>query len=283
MDVAHTAGIDAGLTTTLNAAAIAAGAVILDVRARGYTVEKKYDSSPVTEADQAAEALILDRLREAAPGVPVIAEESVYSGRVPEIGDEFFLVDPLDGTREFSRGGDDFTVNIGLIRTGEAVAGVIFVPATGVIYWGSEGAGSWRATATGEAVSEPSAITIRRAPEAGIDVVASRSHRTRETDDFIARFDVRRLVSAGSSLKFCVVAAGEADLYPRMGTTMQWDTAAGDAILRAAGGQVVTLDGARLAYGPIGDVDGPERFRNPWFVATGGVDPMGSQSPFDQP
>ncbi len=253
--------------------AMAAGAAILKVRRQGAKVEWKADSSPVTEADRAAEAVISAALGKIAPGVPVIAEEAAYEGRVPETGSEFFLVDPLDGTKEFVRGGNDFTVNIGFIRDGAPALGVILLPETGKLFWGVVGAGAWRAVVVAGVVTERQPISVRPAPDGGIAVVASRSHRTPETDAYINRYDVEKLVSAGSSMKFCAVASGKADLYPRMGTTMQWDTAAGDAILRAAGGTVVTLDGRPLTYGP-GEGPGAEGYRNPWFVAAGRVVPL---------
>jgi 3'(2'),5'-bisphosphate nucleotidase len=264
---------DDRLIDALAAAAIAAGEAILAVRRAGVTVEKKADASPVTEADRAAERLIAAGLAEVAPDIPMVGEESAYDGSIPEIGRTFFLVDPLDGTREFVKGGSDFTVNIGLVRDGVPAVGVIFVPVTGELYAGAVGIGAWRADVTAGAVGPRRAMRVRQAPAGPIDVVASRSHRNRETDAYIARFDVGRLVSAGSSLKFCVVAAGEADLYPRMGPTMQWDTAAGEAILRAAGGSVVTTDGKPLFYGR-GPAPGPEAFRNPSFIATGGMAPI---------
>jgi 3'-phosphoadenosine 5'-phosphosulfate (PAPS) 3'-phosphatase len=147
------------------------------------------------------------------------------------------------------------------------------VPATGKLYGGSVGQGAWRAQVADGVVAPRVAMHVRPAPAGPIDVVASKSHRTRETDECIARYEVGRLVSAGSSVKFCVLAAGEADLYPRLGTTMQWDTAAGEAILRAAGGRVVTMDGKPLPYGPSGAA-GEGAYRNPWFIATGGMDPL---------
>jgi len=262
---------DSDLIEALVAAAIAAGGIILNVRDGGLSVEKKSDASPVTEADRAAEREITTRLHQIAPGVGVIAEEAVAEGRVADIGDVFFLVDPLDGTREFVKGGNDFTVNIGLIRDGKPALGVIFVPATGKLYAGVVGQGAWKAEVKNGVVGRRTAMHVRPPPADAIDVVASKSHRTKETDDFIAKFEVGRLVSAGSSVKFCVLAAGLADLYPRMGTTMQWDTAAGEAILRSAGGKVVTVDGAPLFYGR--NTEG-ELFRNPWFIATGGMDPF---------
>lgn len=264
---------DATLIEALAAMSIRAGAAILAVRRSGVAVEKKADASPVTEADRAAERVIAEGLAKAAPGIAMIGEEATYEGRIPEIGSAFFLVDPLDGTREFVKGGDDFTVNIGLVRDGVPALGVIFVPVTGALYVGAVGQGAWRAEVKGGSIGPRRPMQVRKPPEGPIDVVASRSHRNRETDAFIARFDVGRLVSAGSSLKFCVVAAGEADLYPRMGPTMQWDTAAGEAILRAAGGSVVTVDGQPLFYGR-GPAPGPDAFRNPSFIATGGMNPV---------
>jgi 3'(2'),5'-bisphosphate nucleotidase len=264
---------DSELIDALVAVSIQAGEAILAVRRGGLSVEKKADKSPVTEADRAAERLIAERLAEVAPAAPMIGEEAAYEGRIPEIGRQFFLVDPLDGTREFVKGGNDFTVNIGLIRDGVPVLGVIYVPATGKLYGGMAGEGAWRAEVADGVVSERRPMHVRRPPDGPIDVVASRSHRNRETDAFIARFDVGGIVSAGSSVKFCVVAAGEADLYPRMGPTMQWDTAAGEAILRAAGGRVVTVEGAPLFYGR-GPAPGAEAFRNPSFIATGGMEPL---------
>ena len=263
------------LVDALVAAAIEAGAIILKVRAGGLSVEKKADHSPVTEADRAAEAAIGARLAVVAPGIPVIAEEAVYEGRIPETGSVFFLVDPLDGTREFAKGGNDFTVNIGLVRDGAPVLGVIYLPAAGKLFAGVVGEGAWRAEVVDSVVGERRPMHVRAAPDGPIDIVASRSHRTPETDACIARYRVGQLIHRGSSLKFCAVAEGKADLYPRMGTTMQWDTAAGDAILRAAGGKVVTLEGSPLTYGPK-SAPGSDAFRNPWFIATGGMEPLRS-------
>ena len=256
---------DTDLAEALVPVAIEAGRAILDVRAGRLEVSHKADSSPVTEADRAAETIILRHLERLAPGVPVVAEEAVEAGRLPSVGREFFLVDPLDGTKEFVKGGDDFTVNIALVRDHVPVMGVVLAPATGTIYGGVHGRGAW--TAVGSGGRRP--IAVRTPPER-IDVVASKSHRTPETDDYIARYAVGDLVSAGSSLKFCLVAEGKADLYPRMGTTMQWDTAAGDAVLRAAGSMVEAVDGGALLYGPSG-AEGVTAFRNPWFIAAGKV------------
>jgi 3'(2'),5'-bisphosphate nucleotidase len=261
---------DRGIAEALVPAVIAAGEAILAVRSRGVTVGTKADASPVTEADHAAEALILEEIARVAPGIPVIAEESCAAGIIPGVGSEFFLVDPLDGTKEFVGGGTDFTVNIGLVRNGVPVAGLVLAPASGALYIGVAGEGAWSAHVAGGGVTDRRTIRVR-AGQGALDVVASKSHRTPETDAYIARYKVGELVSAGSSLKFCTIAAGEADLYPRMGTTMQWDTAAGDAVLRAAGGKVVTLDGAPLPYGPNGEA-AAQAYRNPWFIAAGAID-----------
>ena len=264
---------DARLLEAMIDAAIAAGDVIVAARRAGLQVEKKADASPVTDADRAAEVLIAERMAVAAPDVPMIGEEGVSEGRVPKLDGSFFLVDPLDGTREFVKGGNDFTVNIGLVRGGRPALGVIFVPASAKLFGGIVGEGAWRTEVVAGVPGTRRAMRVRAAPEGAITVVASRSHRTPETDAFIRRFDVGELVSRGSSLKFCAVAEGKADLYPRMGTTMQWDTAAGEAILVAAGGRVVQLDGRPLFYG-LGPAPGPDAFRNPWFVAAGGIQPL---------
>jgi 3'(2'), 5'-bisphosphate nucleotidase len=235
-----------------------AGEAILQIIRRGFDVETKADSSPVTEADRAAEAIILHALAKAAPGVPVIAEEEVAAGRIPVHGDEYFLVDPLDGTKEFARGGDDYTVNIGLIRNGSPVLGVVFAPATGRLHWGLVGSGAGL-----EHGGEKREIRTRaRASE--IVAVASKSHLNQATVDYLAAaVGECAHVSVGSSLKFCLVAEGAADIYPRLSPTSEWDTAAGHAIVLAAGGRVDGAGGAPLAYGK-------RAFLNRAFVATGG-------------
>jgi 3'(2'), 5'-bisphosphate nucleotidase len=240
-------------------AARAAGAEILKLVAAGFEVEAKGDASPVTVCDRAAEAIILAVLAEAAPGVPVVAEEECAAGRVPDCGDAWFLVDPLDGTKEFVRGGEDYTVNIGLIERGTPVLGVVYQPATGTLWAALAGAGTWR-----ERDGERVAITVR-APYAPPPVaVASKSHFSQNTADYLALVGAAEdCVSVGSSLKFCIVAEGGADIYPRLSPTCEWDTAAGHAILLAAGGRVDGPDGAPLAYGK------PD-FLNAGFCATGG-------------
>jgi 3'(2'),5'-bisphosphate nucleotidase len=206
-------------------------------------------------------------LRQFFPGVPVIAEEAVAAGAVPEIGKRFFLVDPLDGTKEFISRNGEFTVNIGEIVDGRPVRGCVFAPAKGRLFLGDGAEGAFElATENGIApdFAQARPISARAAPADGFVAVASRSHRDATTDEYLAHFPVREFVSAGSSLKFCLVATGEADLYPRLGRTMEWDTAAGHAVLAAAGGSVLTLDGRPFVYGKV-----EEKFANPFFVARG--------------
>lgn len=264
---------DRDLANTLVASVRRAGECILARRKAGISVETKADSTPVTEADREAEGVILGVLRKVLPGMPVIAEEAVGAGNIPDVGAAFSLVDALDGTRDFINGGDDFTVNVGVVRDGIPVLGIVGAPARGQLWVGIAGDGAYSIDASG--AWRP--IKVRPTHGEPIEIIASRSHRTPETDAFIARFPGSRIVAAGSSLKFCTVAEGKADLYPRLGPTSQWDTAAGDAVLRAAGGSVVMLDGKPLRYGP-GKGAGAAAFLNPWFVATGNVDPFAGQS-----
>lgn len=237
-----------------------AGALIMRHYAGDTERRTKADQSPVTAADEEAEKLILDALHIAAPTLPVVAEESAAAGKLPDIvGGTFFLVDPLDGTKEFLNKNGEFTVNIALIERGTPTAGVVFAPAVGRLFWGSA-AGAFE-----EAHGQTRRIATRAAPSNGMTAIASRSHRDRLTDEYLAHYPIANLIAAGSSLKFCVIAAGEADLYPRHGPTMEWDTAAGDAVLRAAGGRVTRLDGRTpLTYG-----NAKEKFQNPSFVAWG--------------
>ena len=248
----------ATLAASLCEMAHRAGSEILAVYRSDFTVLDKTDGSPVTEADTRAERVILDRLAECAPGVAVVAEESVAAGDVPDLdGRAFFLVDPLDGTREFARRTDEFTVNIALIEDGAPTAGVVHVPALDETYWTAGDGTAWRSRRGGAAER----IACRR-PGRRLVAIASRSHRSAETDAWLERFDIAEVVSAGSSLKFCRIAEGVADLYPRLGRTMEWDIAAGHAIVNAAGGSVETLDGEPLVYGKPG-------FENPHVVARG--------------
>ena len=235
-----------------------AGREILSVYEGDFTVLDKADGSPMTEADTRAERVILDGLAACAPGVAVVAEESVEAGDVPELdGRRFFLVDPLDGTKEFIRRTDEFTVNIALIEDGVPTAGVVHVPALAETYWTAGDGSAWRIRDGGAAAR----IACRR-PGRRLVAIASRSHRSPETVAWLEQLEIAEIVSAGSSLKFCRIAEGVADVYPRLGRTMEWDIAAGHAIVRAAGGSVETLDGARVRYGKPG-------FENPHVVARG--------------
>jgi 3'(2'), 5'-bisphosphate nucleotidase len=257
---------DPKLMSIINDAAIAAGAEILRIRDRGADVRSKADSSPVTDADEAGERIILAALEAATPGIPIVAEERVAATSLPEFaGSRFWLVDPLDGTKEFIRGQADFTVNIALVDGRQPVMGVVYAPARGDLYYVAGPHEARQRTCQSDGTwTADKRIHVRTPRSDGLAVVASKSHRNQETNDFIAKLQVKTLVSAGSSLKFCLVATGDADLYPRLGPTMEWDTAAGDAVLRAAGGTVTTLDGKPFLYAK------PE-FRNGFFVAQGAV------------
>jgi 3'(2'), 5'-bisphosphate nucleotidase len=249
---------DAALVALADALATRAGAAILQVRRSGFDVMHKADRSVVTAADHAAEAIIVAGLRAAAPEIPVIAEEEVAAGRITAPSAQFWLVDPLDGTREFASGSDEFAVNIGLVRDGRVVLGVVGVPAAGEMFGGIVGAGAWKRTAAGQVP-----IVARSPPDEGVTVLASKHHGdTALLDAFLAGRRVARTMNFGSSLKFCRLAEGIADLYPRFGRTMEWDTCAPQAVLEAAGGSVRTLDGAPLHYGKPG-------WENPHFVCAG--------------
>ena len=238
-------------------AAIAASEAIAEIYARGAAATAKPDGSPVTEADQRAEEIILERL--APLGLPVLAEESVAAGRIPVLGERFFIVDPLDGTREFLKRNGEFTVNIALCAEGRPTHGVVLAPATGMSYWGSP-EGAFGGTLAGGVIEG----RRRLAAEATgpIRIVASRSHGHPAVEALCNILDVVADVSVGSSLKFGLLASGAAELYPRFGPTCEWDTAAGQAVLEAAGGVVLDLDGASLTCGH------PDRkFLNGPFVA----------------
>jgi 3'(2'), 5'-bisphosphate nucleotidase len=237
-----------------------AAAAINAVRAAGFAIERKSDHSPVTEADHIAEALIVEGLRAAAPHIPVIAEEEIEAGTAPiDPGERFWLVDPLDGTREFAAGRDNFAVNIGLVEHGRAVLGAVAIPATGEVFWGRVGSGAWKRDAAG---ARP--ITVRSPPAAGIIVMGSHHYQDDpRMDRFLEGRHVARIVNIGSAEKFCRVAEGSADLYPRFGRTMEWDTAAPHAVLEAAGGTLRLLEGGGpLLYRKAG-------WANPSFVCEG--------------
>ena len=246
------------LLERVEAIAVDAGRVVMEVYATDFTVDAKDDASPVTVADQRAETLIVAALRALAPGIPVVAEESVAAGDVPAIGDRFWLVDPLDGTKEFIKRNGEFTVNIALIEESLPVLGVVCAPALGLLYAGATAGPAYVRQRGGTRT-----LRCRTVPAEGLTVVASASHGDpRALDEFLKDRSVAARRAIGSSLKLCLVAAGEADLYPRFGRTMEWDIAAGHAVLAAAGGSVTDLAGAPLRYGKPG-------FENPAFVARG--------------
>lgn len=246
-----------GLADVLLDSARRAGAAIMDIYATDFVARAKADRSPVTEADLAADRVIGAVLERAFPHIPVVTEERAESHDAAAAGSRFFLVDPLDGTKEFVKRGGDFTVNIALIENGVPLRGVVFAPALDRLFWTDDDGRARMRDDDGPA----RAIRCAAPDDAALNVVASKSHRDAATDAYIARYAVGDFKGAGSSLKFCLLAAGEADLYPRLGRTMEWDTAAGHAVLRAAGGHVDAWPGGTpLAYGKSG-------FENPHFIA----------------
>lgn len=242
--------------------AIEAGARIMEIyNADDFDVKVKSDESPVTEADEAADALISAGLRAAFPGVMLVTEEQAASHK--EKGDTFLIVDPLDGTKEFINRRGDFTVNIALVENGVPTRGVVYAPAKKRMFFTQANGASVEEIGWfhPETVGETRPISVAASDNAGLLVVASKSHRDQATDDYINKYAVKDMKSAGSSLKFCLVATGEADLYPRLGRTMEWDTAAGHAVLAGAGGKVIRFDDhAPLVYGKDG-------YANPFFIA----------------
>jgi len=257
MAVIMEAPTDHALTALVLEAAIAAARVILDVYARPIAAVAKPDGSPVTEADAAAEAIILRHL--APTGIPVLGEESVAAGIIPVLGERYFVVDPLDGTKEFIKRNGEFTVNIALVEHGVPVLGVVLAPVTGETFIG-DASGAWFCNTLNGVAEEKRVISVASAER--LRIVASRSHGHAALAALCETLDVEADVSVGSSLKFCLLARGDAQLYPRFTPTSEWDTAAGQAVLEAAGGAVVTLDGERMRYGK-GDL----AFLNPYFVA----------------
>lgn len=238
-----------------------AGAAIMNIYKTDFDVRSKEDASPVTEADDAAEAVILPGLRALTPDVKIVSEESASRGDVPDVDgdtDFFWLVDPLDGTKEFIKRNGEFTVNIALIANGQPVLGVVYAPAIGKLYYGDP---SGAKLIEGDQEPKTHQITVREMPKDGVVVVGSRSHGDPEAmNAFLGDLKVKELRPAGSSLKLCLLAAGDADLYPRFGPTMEWDIGAGHAVLKAAGGVVENMDGSQFCYGKAD-------FRNPFFVA----------------
>jgi len=242
--------------------AIRAGERIMEIyEADDFEVRTKADASPVTEADEAADAIIADGLRAAFPGKAVVTEEQSATHDLSVM--DFFIVDPLDGTKEFVQRRGDFTVNIAWVENGVPVAGVVYAPARGRLFRTQPQGGAVEEDGPFDAgsMSAGRPIAVRDSDNDALLVVASKSHRSPELENYIDGYSVADSKAAGSSLKFCLIATGEADLYPRLGPTMEWDTAAGDAVLRAAGGLVVRADDlSLLRYGKSG-------FRNPHFIA----------------
>lgn len=252
----------AKLASTMRQLALDAGDKIMQVYAADdFEVRAKSDESPVTIADEAADAVISAGLRAAFPDVPLVTEEQSAT-HAQEVS-TFLIVDPLDGTKEFIKRRGDFTVNIAYVLDGKPVRGIVYAPAKArMFYTDANGQSVEEAGDFDREVAGPlTSISVSKPARTGLFVVASKSHRDQATDDYIARYDVKDLKSAGSSLKFCLVATGEADLYPRLGRTMEWDTAAGHAVLNGAGGEVVRFDDhTPLRYGKAG-------FENPFFIA----------------
>ncbi|MEM6340797.1 MAG: 3'(2'),5'-bisphosphate nucleotidase CysQ [Pseudomonadota bacterium] len=252
----------ADIQSVFRRAAILGGERIMEVYDRGdVAVDLKADESPVTEADRAADQVISSILSDAFPDLPLVTEEQAATHAVS--ARTFLIVDPLDGTKEFIKRRGDFTVNIALVEDGVPTRGVVFAPARGRLFFTDEAGVSHEETgamSVNEAgPSKP--IRVRKPDNAALFVVASKSHRDAATDAYIAKYETSDMKSAGSSLKFCLVAAGEADLYPRLGPTMEWDTAAGDAVLRGAGGRMVHFeDHTTFQYGKAD-------FRNGFFIA----------------
>lgn len=237
-----------------------AGAAILEVYHGDFAVEAKQDDSPITEADRRAHELIRAALERLPGGRPILSEEArTLPWEQRRQWKEYWLVDPLDGTKEFIQRNGQFTVNIALVRLGRPVLGVVHVPVQGVTYGGVVGEGAWKESADGQ--RQP--IAVRPLGEGPVRVVGSRSHRGPDLDGYLERLGEHEMVPMGSSLKFCIIAEGEADVYPRLGPTSEWDTAAAEAVLVAAGGQVVASNGQPMAYNK-----GPELL-NPWFIASG--------------
>lgn len=252
----------ANISLTMRKLAIEAGTRIMEIYGQeDFSVRAKGDSSPVTLADEAADKLISDGLQAEFPEIALVTEEQSASHAT--IAEQFFIVDPLDGTKEFIQRRGDFTVNIALVEHGKPVRGVVYAPAKGRLFWTDAKGKSFEEFGAFDAgtVGPAKALRVKRPDNQHLVVVASKSHRDQATDDYISRYQVADFTSAGSSLKFCLLASGEADLYPRLGRTMEWDTAAGHAVLAGAGGEVVRFDDhAALRYGKPG-------YENPFFIA----------------
>ena len=232
------------LAAALTSIAARAGDAIMQIYDSAFTVQHKSDDSPLTLADLESQRIIIAGLNALTPGTPVLSEESAHAPwSERRTWRELWVVDPLDGTREFVKRNGEFTINIALAVDGEAVLGLVAAPALGLVYWGARGSGAFKSQ--GGAPAVPIRVS---APAAPLRVVGSRSHASADTEAYLAQLGEHRLVGTGSALKFCRVAEGSADLYPRFGPTSEWDTAAGQALLESAGGQVTRIDGRRLRY-----------------------------------
>jgi len=252
------------ITVTLEA-----GRIIMDHYHAGVEISLKDDKSPVTLADTDAEAIILAALDKIAPKIPVISEEAASQGVIPDIGKRFFLVDPLDGTKEFIRHNDEFTVNIALIEDNIPTMGVVYAPALARMFFAPTSDQAFELELPCNAqpqLDRAHKLQVRTPPPQGLTAAVSRSHIDADTDRFLEQFNIAERRAAGSSLKFCLIAAAQIDLYPRTGPTMEWDTAAGQAVLQGAGGSVTIDDGSMLLYGK-----GDTRYKNPPFTAWGNV------------
>ena len=250
------------LSAVFRSLALAAGDAIMEIYGReDFSERAKSDSSPVTAADEAADAIISAGLRRSFPQIPLVTEEQLASHTVQ--GQTFLIVDPLDGTKEFIQRRGDFTVNIAYVHDGVPVRGIVYAPAKERLFWTDQSGNSFEEMGpfARDKISNVRALQVRKPDNDALVVVASKSHRDQATDDYISKYKVGEFSSAGSSMKFCLVAAGEADFYPRLGRTMEWDTAAGHAVLRGAGGEVFNFEDHKvLAYGKPG-------FANPFFLA----------------
>ncbi len=248
-------------------AVLDAGKDIMTIYDTDFSVYEKSDASPVTEADRRGEEIIEAALDRIAPHIPMVGEEAASGGNIPDISAGlFWLVDPLDGTKEFVKRGGDFTVNIGLIENRTPKAGVVYAPAVGRIFWGIVGEGAWQAEVADGLLLNQRGIKTRPVNSTQMTIVASKSHRSPELESYLEHFPGSKNISIGSSLKFCLLATGEADLYPRLGPTCEWDTAAAHAVLMAAGGNVLNTDGTPLSY-----AKDTTTFLNPWFICVADV------------
>ena len=253
-----------------------AGRIEMHYYQADVAVETKSDNSPVTVADQEAEVIILQALARIAPDIPVVAEEAASAGNIPQIGERFFLVDPLDGTKEFIHHRGEFTVNIGLIAKGQPVFGIVYAPALSELYvtLGEREAAAAHIAPDGDQSGDGQKFSLeacglmpissRKMDMSGLTAIASRSHGSEATETFLSEYKIDQRISAGSSLKFCLLARGDGDVYPRMAPTMEWDTAAGHAVLAAAGGRVTLENGGAFRYGKA-----DKGYLNPSFIAWG--------------